>query len=1019
MTKTANKERRVRDNPFLRAITFSYLTATCLLLVFTVASNWVLQNHTKSEATAAAQINISGSQRMQSQKIAMLGNRLVQRSSSPADSGLFESTRQELVAAAEQMEQSHHSLIHGDPAKHLNGPHSEAIRAIYFDGPGSLDDQLKAFVAEAKALAASPKSELNYDNRHLLHINSAAEGSLLASLKAVVRQYQQESETNVAQLQRLQQGVTGMTIAILLLLVLFVFRPMVGRIQAKISDLRDAETLLRHEKNEHQKAEQRFHSVVEASPVAILGTDKDGRIVLCNKQASKVFGYEREELLADMQVEMLIPERFRSRHMEYRDGYASDRSTRAMGAGRDLSCLNKDGHEFPAEIGISTAETSEGIIYMATVIDLSARRKAENALLLQRAYTDSLVETTQAIVLVLELDATIRYFNPYMEQLSGYRLKEVQDKDWLRTFIPEGDRDEIRQLFMQSISDMPETSHTNQIATKDGQKRIIEWHNKTLKNLNGQITGVLATGIDITNRVHDEEILRQSEEKFRLLFESSSDGICVLDMQGNFIDINKIFHELLGYTRKEMMEMSHISAVNTPEAAEAFIRRMTELERFGQARFEAMYKKKLGTVIPVEVNARLISFENSKVILAAIRDITARKHLEMELAKHRHSLEDLVRARTHELSKANKQLEREIAERRQAEDTVREMAMFPEMNPAPVLRMDREGTVEMANQAAQQLCEGEKILGAPIFSLCPELSKNDFDQLFSTDQKLLQFETKQHERNFVFSLLADPDKNHVYAHGADITQIKQLEAQIRQSQKMDAVGQLAGGIAHDFNSLLGVILGFGDMMRDDIPADNPLRENLEEIMIAGNRAKELVNELMDFSRPDRNHRKPMQLDQTVEESARMLRASLPASIVIQSAIQNGKGSVLANASQVRQILMNLGINAGDAIGNQKGEVSIELSGVQVDMPLAKQHKVREGSYLRLTVSDSGCGMNEATMSRIFEPFFTTKAVGKGTGLGLAVVHGIIKGHQGFVTMDSQPGKGSRFHVYLPTLDQQQ
>ena len=1017
MIEKEKADRRVRDRPFLRAITISYLLATGLLAAFAIGSHLVLQEYTKSEATSAAQINISGRQRMLSQNIVMLGNALVHRWERRVDAAALASARQELLAATDEIEQSHRSLIHGDPARHLPGQHSEAIQAIYFNGSNALDTQVRSFVAETRALVEADTAALGYDNPHLQRINAAAGDSLLSTLNAVVKQHQKESEQNIIRLQRLQQITTGLTLLILLLLVLLVFRPMKRRIRSKISALRDAETQLRHEKAEHQQAEERFHNVVEASPVAMLGTDANGNITLSNEQATKVFGYPAEEL-AGLPLEELIPERLREAHRQHRAEYARDRRTRAMGAGLELYGLRKDGREFPAEIGISTAENDDGSIYMATVIDLTARREAEEALLLEQAYTDSLVETTQAIILVLELDGAIRYFNPYMEQLSGYRLDEVKGKSWFDTFIPESDRPEIRQLAKQAIAGQLNRANVNPIVTKDGRQRIIEWYNKTLLDLNGQVNSLLATGMDVTDRAQNEEILRQSEEKFRLLFELSSDGICVLDMQGNLIDINRIFHEQLGYTKPEMMALSNIAAVNTPQAAEVFIRRISEIGRLGHARFESFYKKEFGTVIPVEVNARLIDFKGEEVILASVRDITARRHMEMELAKHRHSLEKLVEARTAELTKANKKLELEISERQHAEEASREMAMLPKMSPAPVLRTDMDGIVDMANAAASRLCQGKTIVGNSIFSLCPELSRSEFNHLFHASQQTFQFETTQHERNYIFSLLADPEQGHAYLYGADITQIKQLEGQIRQSQKMDAVGQLAGGIAHDFNSLLGVILGFGDMMRDDLPADDPLRESLEEIMVAGTRAKELVRGLMDFSRPASNGRKLLILAEVIEEPIRMLRASLPASILVNSNFGDCKGAIRANASQVGQVLINLGINAGDAIGDQTGEIDISLEQVSVDERQAMQNEVTKGDYLRLTVKDTGCGMSDETKTRIFEPFFTTKEIGKGTGLGLAVVHGIVKAHRGFVSVESCPGQGSSFHVYLPVGSEQ-
>ncbi len=249
----------------------------------------------------------------------------------------------------------------------------------------------------------------------------------------------------------------------------------------------------------------------------------------------------------------------------------------------------------------------------------------------------------------------------------------------------------------------------------------------------------------------------------------------------------------------------------------------------------------------------------------------------------------------------------------------------------------------------------------------------------------------------------------------EINERKRLEAQLAQSQKMEALGQLAGGIAHDFNTILGIILGHGDMMRDDLPESDSLRENLEEIVAAGYRAKTLVRQLLDFARPSEDDRHQIRLASIVDDVVRLLRSSLPKTISIRQRIAAESSAVLANSTQMAQIIMNLGMNAGHAIGEHEGKIEIALENVDMDAVLADLQGVSPGAYVRLSISDTGGGMSHDVLEHIFEPFFTTKEVGKGTGLGLAIVHGIVKSHGGFITAESAPGKGTRFYVYLPTI----
>jgi len=358
---------------------------------------------------------------------------------------------------------------------------------------------------------------------------------------------------------------------------------------------------------------------------------------------------------------------------------------------------------------------------------------------------------------------------------------------------------------------------------------------------------------------------------------------------------------------------------------------------------------------------------------------------------------------------------RDITVRKRAEETMAEMALFAEMNPAPILRTDLDGTISLANRAANELFKDHHLIGNSWYVLCPAVERKDFNQL-SHRGGTLQHEYRIGEQDFLFTYLSNLDYGLVHIYGTDITQLKHLEAQLFQSQKMEAIGQLAGGIAHDFNTLLEIILGYGDMMRDDLPESSLLRDNLEEILEAGQRAKALVRQLLDFARPSGKTRRPIPLSSVVEDSLRLLRSSLPTTITIRQHIEATSSTVLADPTQIAQVIMNLGMNAGNAIGGQGGEIEITLIEAEVDTTLAEPQAVSPGSYAKLRVSDTGCGMTPKIYEHIFEPFFTTKDIGKGLGLGLSIVHGIVKSHGGFITVESKPGKGSRFQVYLPKIE---
>ncbi len=244
-----------------------------------------------------------------------------------------------------------------------------------------------------------------------------------------------------------------------------------------------------------------------------------------------------------------------------------------------------------------------------------------------------------------------------------------------------------------------------------------------------------------------------------------------------------------------------------------------------------------------------------------------------------------------------------------------------------------------------------------------------------------------------------------------------LEAQLRQSQKMEAIGTLAGGIAHDFNNVISAIIGNVELAREDVGADHPAMQSLDEIRKASRRARDLVSQILSFSRVQPQPRRTVALAPLVEEVVKLLHATLPAAIELGTALAGDVPSVLADPTQIHQILMNLCTNAWHAMDDGRGRIDIKIDSVVLGESAVRTHgDLQPGRYAHLSVQDNGKGMDAATLERIFEPFFTTKAVGVGTGLGLSVVHGIMRGYQGAITVNSQLGGGTTFHLYFPAAD---
>jgi signal transduction histidine kinase/CheY-like chemotaxis protein len=353
----------------------------------------------------------------------------------------------------------------------------------------------------------------------------------------------------------------------------------------------------------------------------------------------------------------------------------------------------------------------------------------------------------------------------------------------------------------------------------------------------------------------------------------------------------------------------------------------------------------------------------------------------------------------------------DITDRKRAEQEIQKLAAFPQVNPNPVLEFDGEGKVTYFNEAAAALARS---LGqTQPLSILPPDSMEIARRCLATGSNNLRREITMAGRTISWSFFPIVASRVVHCYGSDITETLNLEAQFRHSQKLESVGQLAAGVAHDFNNILTIIQGYADSLLTRYGAEPGFSGPLKQISDASKRASALTRQLLMFSRKQAIQLKVLDLNVVLRNLSNLLSRLLGEHIMIESQFAPDLPAIEADTGMIEQIVMNLAVNARDAMP-KGGRLVISTSAADISPEYVRRHpKAVEGRAVRLTVRDTGCGMNRATLSRIFEPFFSTKEVGKGTGLGLATVYGIVTQHRGWIDVKSEVDVGTTFEIFLP------
>lgn len=418
------------------------------------------------------------------------------------------------------------------------------------------------------------------------------------------------------------------------------------------------------------------------------------------------------------------------------------------------------------------------------------------------------------------------------------------------------------------------------------------------------------------------------------------------------------------------------------------------------------------------------------IFLHRERLLQEHKRVEEELFRHREHLENQVRERTIELEERAALLLEEINERKRTEEINQLLASIVESSDDAIIGKTLDGIIVSWNRGAQKIYgyTNSEIIGKPISTIAPCEYQDEWEQLLKkvkAGKSIEHYET-QRQRNdgkiIHVALTISPIRNisgeliGASTIARDITEHKQLENQIQQLQKMEALGRFAGGIAHDLNNILYPIIIDTELLLEESAPNTNLHQALNKILTAAYRQRDLIRQILSFSRRSEQKLNPIKVTPVLKETIDLIKSSLPGTIKIEKHVDVYSDKILGDSTQIQQVIMNLFRNAADALKSQTGTIKVSLSNTYIE-PMQTHPELKAGRFLKLIVKDTGHGMTKEVMDQIFEPFYTSKELGKGSGMGLAVVHGIIKNHGGTITVESEPGKGSEFTVILPTTDE--
>lgn len=750
-----------------------------------------------------------------------------------------------------------------------------------------------------------------------------------------------------------------------------------------------------------------------ATQVAVMATDTRGLITTWNPGAEHMLGYTAAEMVGQRTPTVFLPEAelaawgqaLGEALGESIEGFEvlAAHARRGGCDDHEWTCLRKDGSRLSLSLAVTAVRDAQGQIagFLAMAVNITERKRVEEALRASEQKYRQLIENSHDIIYSLTPDGVFRFVSPAWTRMLGHAVAEVEHRPFTEFVHP--DDVSICYAFMRKVLETgePQKGVEYRVRHADGTWR---WHTSSAsptRDASGAVTHYDGVARDITERKLAEAELREREKQFKTMFDFAPYSCAVYDQEGRVLMVNQTYGRRWGLKAEDMLGRTpeEVGIVVAPEARQ---RAMEELQRTGRIHLMEADVSRGAITATVLLTSQSIEVAGKPARLAMTVDITERKRAERALRESEERFRLLLQNSNDILSIVDEQ-GHPLVVHGPAESVLgyRPDELLGKDGLAPIHPDDRPA---VSNTLARALAEPGRAVR-------------------------IEYRARHKDGRWVWveavgnNLLQDPAVRGIVLNVRDISSRKlaeaeheKLQSQLTQAQKMESVGRLAGGVAHDFNNMLGVILGHADLALDGLPPSHRLHADILAIRKAAERSAELTRQLLAFARKQTISPKVLDLNETVDGMLKMLRRLIGEDIQLDWIPRPDAGLVRIDPSQIDQILANLSVNARDAISGT-GRLVIETSQVSLDHEYCALHPgFVPGPYVLLAVSDNGCGMDAATQAHLFEPFFTTKEMGKGTGLGLATVFGIVRQNDGFINVYSEPGRGTTFKVYLPRYE---
>jgi two-component system cell cycle sensor histidine kinase/response regulator CckA len=768
-----------------------------------------------------------------------------------------------------------------------------------------------------------------------------------------------------------------------------------------------------------------LQALTENNPLGIVVLDVQHRVLMCNPAFETLFGYEQSEILGADLDSLLAP------HGLMKEAAALTRRSNAGHVVREKAKrLRSDGSLVDVQIlGVPISADGKLIGSFGMYEDITERRRAEQAQREAEERFRSLFENATEGIFQTTTDGRYLSVNPALARMCGFAsptemISTVEDLG-KEMYADPNVRDVFKQLIEKygSVKDFE-----YEVRRKDGAKIWISENAHVVRNPDGEILSYEGTIEDITAR-------KRAELERQVTFEI----IHAVNVTDNLDDLLGLIHLAL---KKVLYAENCFIALYEPATGmfhfPFFVDQFDQApppQRVGKSCTAHVYRTGEPMLIPqrtfdllaAEGKVELVGTPSPSWLGVPLR--TPAATIGVLVVQH-YEDENAYTERDQEfLGSVGGQIALAI-ERKRSEERVREsearLRVLVEQLPAVLWTVDRNLRFTSALGAGfvRLKIKPDALLGTSLLDYF-ETADQTFLPIAAHRRAVagepMTFHVEWKSGSYACHVepLRDSDGqvSGAICMSLDITDRKQLEEQLRQAQKMEAVGRLAGGIAHDFNNLLMVIQGYSDLLVERLPGGDPLRRNAEQIQMASQRASSLTRQLLAFSRKQMLAPKILNVQSVVAEMEKILRRLIGEDIQLETSSAPDLGLVRADRSQIEQVILNLAVNARDAMP-QGGRLTIETANVELDSSYSHPPAVLSpGRYVMLAVTDNGCGMDAETQAHVFEPFFTTKEKGKGTGLGLATVYGVVKQSGGYVWVYSEPGRGTSFKIYLPKIEE--